>query len=153
MACPHESWRVRIGWATLQSANGRRHQPWPTCIRRGMCVSGKRHRPTTGCISQGLHVSAMACVQRLGDIGKRQAALVKSCTHHPWCVCIGWVTPTSDNGRRHQPRPALIGRCLCPSGKRRRPTTFIISQGLHASVVACAHRQGDIGCGLRASVS
>jgi hypothetical protein len=32
-----------------------------------------------------------------------------------------------------------------------RPTTFVISQGLHASIVACVHRLGDIGRGLRAS--
>ena len=32
-----------------------------------------------------------------------------------------------------------------------RPTTFVIGQGLHASIVACVHRLGDIGRGLRAS--
>ncbi|KAH0732696.1 hypothetical protein KY289_003884 [Solanum tuberosum] len=53
---------------------------------------------------------------------------------------------------RHQPRNARIGRGLCASGKRRRPTTCNISQGLHTSVVTCEHRLGDIIRGLRASI-
>ncbi|KAG5614889.1 hypothetical protein H5410_014713 [Solanum commersonii] len=40
---------------------------------------------------------------------------------------------------------------MCTSGKLHRPTACTISQGLNASDVACAHRLGDIGCGLCAS--
>ncbi|RAN66263.1 hypothetical protein B5P40_31960, partial [Bacillus sp. SRB_8] len=45
--------------------------------------------------------------------------------------------------RQHRPRPARIGRGMWASGKRRRPTAGGISQGLHASDVACAHRASD----------
>jgi len=34
---------------------------------------------------------------------------------------------------------------MCASGKRRRPTAGGISQGLHTSDVACAHRANNVG--------
>jgi len=147
----HRSWYARLRKETL--AKGRQHKPRHARISRGGCVSDGGHysQPTAGGISQ--LTSFVAYAHWPGDIGQWQAALVKACTHRPWCEHIGWVTPASDNGRQYQPRPARIGRGLCPSGKRRRPKACIISQGLHASVVACAHRQGDIGRGLRASDS
>ncbi|KAG5578709.1 hypothetical protein H5410_049336 [Solanum commersonii] len=54
-------------------------------------------------------------------------------------------------GRQHQQRPTRIECGLSASASRCRPTTGIISQGLHASDVAYAHRLGDIGRGLHAS--
>jgi len=40
---------------------------------------------------------------------------------------------------------------VCASGKQHRPTACSINQGLHASVVACAHRLGVTGRDLRTS--
>ncbi|KAG5614911.1 hypothetical protein H5410_014735 [Solanum commersonii] len=57
----------------------------------------------------------------------------------------------SDNCRQHLPMPARLNCGMCTSGKLHRPTACTISQGLNASDVACAHRLGDIGCGLCAS--
>ena len=51
------------------------------------------------------------------DIGQRQAALDKASTYQPWRMCNGWVTSASANDRRHQLRPAHIGRGMCTFGK------------------------------------
>ncbi|KAG5614862.1 hypothetical protein H5410_014686 [Solanum commersonii] len=73
----------------------------------------------------------------------------KWATHQTWYVGIWQVTST--NERQYQPRPTHIRRCICASGKRRRPMSCNINQGIHASVVVCDDRMGDIGCGFRAS--
>ncbi|KAG5610865.1 hypothetical protein H5410_022146 [Solanum commersonii] len=49
------------------------------------------------------------------------------------------------NRRRYQLWLARIGCNMCVSGKLRRPTAGGISQGLHASNVACLHRASNIG--------
>jgi len=45
-------------------------------------------QPTVGSIIQELHASDMACTHRSSDIGQRQAASSKACTHQLWRVRI-----------------------------------------------------------------
>ena len=70
-------------------------------------------------------------------------------THRTWYVGIGQVA--SANGMRHQRRHERIWCGMCAFSKGRRPTACSISQGLHASAVACEHRLGNIILGLHAS--
>jgi len=93
-----------------------------------MCASGKLSRPRAGNISQGLHASDLACMPRLG-------------------------VSVSDNDRQHQLRPTRIWCGLCALGYQRRPAARGISQGLHASAMACAHRLGEIDVGQQQATS
>lgn len=91
-------------------------------------------------IGHGLPASFVACTHQSVYVGQWK-------THHPRSVnislrhlCIGWAIslwPTLGN----------ISNDLCTSGKWFWPTTGSIIRGLHLSVVACVHRQGDIVIG------
>ncbi|KAG5619492.1 hypothetical protein H5410_004710 [Solanum commersonii] len=50
--------------------------------------------------------------------------------------------------RQHQPRHARVGRGMWASSKQRRSRSGGISQGLHASDVACVHRARDPTSGV-----
>ncbi len=74
----------------------------PSKMPRGMWVYvGSRcvPRPGPGSIIQGLRASDVACGHRASDVGQRQAALAKACTHRTWHVRIGQAT--SANDRQH----------------------------------------------------
>ncbi|KAG5614896.1 hypothetical protein H5410_014720 [Solanum commersonii] len=116
----------------------------PARLNCGMCTSGKLHRPTACTISQGLNASDVACAHRLGDIGCGLCA--------------------SSNDWRHRPRPVRNNCGVCASTRRHRSWLgrighatsakgSSISQGLHSSVVACAHQLGDIGVGQQQATS
>ncbi|KAG5614855.1 hypothetical protein H5410_014679 [Solanum commersonii] len=132
----HQPRFVRINSGVCASTG--RHQLWPACI-------GQRHWPITSSISQGLHVSTVSCVHRLWPtcIDQWQVTLTKACMHLMWHVRIGQATSTND--RQHQQRLARISHDVCALAERheRQPTADSISQGLHASDVACALRASD----------
>ena len=109
------------------SANGSQHQPWPAHINHGVCES------------------AMAYAHRPRNVGQWQAGAAKACTHLIWHVRTGKAS--SANDRKHQPRLSRISRGVCTSAgrHRRRAMESNISQGLHASDVACTLRASDVG--------
>lgn len=82
--------------------------------------------------------------------------------HYMWCVCIGWATLTwktdmnpqpnlvwfkqkmSTNDNQYQPTLATIIHGMCVSTKRHSLMRCSISQGLHASAIACLNFLSDI---------
>ena len=93
----------------------------PSKMPRGMWVYvGSRGvpRPGPGSISRGLRASDVAGGHRASDVGQRQAASAKACTHRTWHVRIGQATSANDG--QHQPRVARIKRGLCTTLSRRR---------------------------------
>lgn len=104
-------------------------------------ASSRQSHPMVGCINKRLHASNMTCVHLPRNIGQWNAASAEACTHRSWRVCIGLVIFASTN----------IDCGVRTSFRWERPMGDIISQGLHASAMGCAHQLGDIGHDLHAS--
>ena len=92
------------------------HRTWPGLIVCGLRSSAKV------CTHQQWHVridwptSTVACAHRPGDVGQRQATSAKACRHLTWYVHVMKVTS------------AKAGN---------------FSQGMHASIIMCAHQLGE----------
>jgi len=138
VACAHLA--NDVGNRHAASAKASTHKPW------NVRMAG-RHRPWPT------------------RVGQQQATSTKAYTHKPWPARIGCALHASADGRRHRSKPARFKCDVCASGERCRPTTcnmikpkastnqsWHVHFGKATSSVACAHRLGDIGFDLRASV-
>ena len=140
--CTNQPWRVRIGWATSASANGRQHQPIFTCILRGPYDLGKRSRPTAGVIGQvTLVVVCPHCRGLCKLLSQRR----------PWTACIGRGLCTSITRRRVWPSCISLGQQTLVS--RRWTWHAHIYHGLHTLVSRRQTSPARIAFGLHTTVS
>jgi len=118
-------------WPTISDIGQGLHASTVACahrlgdIDRDLRALTRRRCPTLGGISQDLHASDLAYTHLANNVDQCHAASVKAYAHKPLRVRIVCASPTVAYAHRL--------------------TACDISQGLHASTVACAHLAKDIG--------
>lgn len=100
-------------------------------------------------VSKSLHICCVACVHMASDDGQWHMASSKSCTHG----CGMWVL-ARDVIQWHavSPKEWMHKRVKCAPAKQHRLTPWSISEGLHAHIVLCAYRLGELRCLLSVSI-
>ena len=137
MDCPHHHLHENKSWATWDV--GWTYTLFPASIVHNLHLSVCWHHKWPTSIFRSLQTSVYRCRPMEGTSAKAYKHLVR-------CYALF--------GRHlHRPMSGKINKDMCISVKRRWPTIGVISKGVHAFNVVCAHLQGDIGVSQRQKAS